>query len=938
MQSAEHTAFWDIKDLRSLRYHAAALKERAGICAGCTYAFALCPGDKSLLREKAGSDSVLEAAMSALGLDSLCSCRCEGDSEVCGLTGQWLEALEDWCLGSVHHAAPVYQTIEVSRRHARYQHLYALEAYVQHECGDPCGVIDPNAWMNWRQDFIEKAGFITQAAFLAQIDFCWPGQPLVDQLKKFADEIQVPQQREAFWRAFLIKYPVMTRRLTALITISIKMRRDFTKLLFDSHQKIRSTFFPNRPSARIVGISPGLSDVHEDGWAVCKITYEDGGELIYKPHISEVEGVWTVFLNEVSELAGLSPFKIPCVLKLDSGIIQEWIEQKPVSSEEAIAGYFFRAGFLSCIVFSLGGSDFHCENVIAFGDCPVLVDVETVVGRHIGAESTILSNNFYPFLGFGKGLVPGDCALCDMAGTQNLPTIDGEVFFEAYAYGEYVLDGFKLAYQTLMTNERHLRELVKGFEGLSARLVLRPTMYYHKLMTLMNRPERMRGAIDAEAGIFWLARSYQGDMDHLATYFVQEFHSLQALLFPKILAVIGQKGYAQSPIPGGLRMLSEMDCRRNARRIRVSLQSTRLDDGAAEVWHDHEGDNTQSIAEKSKLTVICERYARCVLGVLEHKTDQFVGVQGRNRYYFGPDKYCMMEGLLGMAVGLSASVHVIGRHSLVQETLDNYLRALQIQIEPHSVLGFGPGLADGLGGLIRGLTIIGVHMPDSRALSILDDLLSRLMAEIGRIRCSDNAALLYGDAGLLLALCHLTIERRNAAENMIARISEWLVPALAEELQSVAFGRGLLDGVDGKLLAAAGVSSLLAGIPLESLYGGSAIKGDSLITGRAGITLASIRLWEAGYLHFKPALSPINLYINDTFAYGNAGRLYIAAVQNDSVGASVLASKLLNTLERGPRPMYNAEDTIYPGFFFGEGGMLYALMNAMSAGRVEYVF
>ena len=266
-------------------------------------------------------------------------------------------------------------------------------------------------------------------------------------------------------------------------------------------------------------------------------------------------------------LAGLPVFKTPRSLRLENGVFQEWIEQKRAENEDAISRFFFRAGFLSCVIFALGGSDFHCENVIAHGDCPVLVDVETVVGRHIGAESTILSNNLYPFLGFGKGLVPGSCAFCDMSGTQNLPTVDGERYFTGYEYGKSVLEGFLLAYRTLLRHECRLRELAGGFTGLSVRLILRPTAYYQQLITLLSRPERMRSAMDAEAGLFWLTRSYQKDLDHLPDYFVQEYRSLRALLFPKVMTTVGSGGKNKAPVPGGLRVLSEADCRRNACRV-----------------------------------------------------------------------------------------------------------------------------------------------------------------------------------------------------------------------------------------------------------------------------------------------------------------------------------------------------------------------------------
>ena len=322
---------------------------------------------------------------------------------------------------------------------------------------------------------------------------------------------------------------------------------------------------------------------------------------------------------------------------------------------------------------------------------------------------------------------------------------------------------------------------------------------------------------------------------------------------------------------------------------------------------------------------------------MARRADLFAGVQERNRYFFGPDRFCMPEGLLGMAVALSASVPVTGGSSLLRDAVDTYLEALKIQIAPHSVLGFSRGLADGLGGIVRGLSVIGSHRTDSDALPMLDSLLSRLRDANGRFRCGDDASLLYGDAGLLLALSRLTGARRNGMEGLITRISEWLAPVLEDELQGGSCRRGLLSGVDGRLLALAAVPGLMPGRPLEGLYGAPAPADLSMLNGVAGISVAAARLREAGRLQAEPVLSFTGVCANDTFGCGNAGRLYAAAVRRDEAVIMPLARVLLSALQNGPRPMLAAEATLYPGFFFGEGGILYALLYALSAGRAESV-
>ena len=57
----------------------------------------------------------------------------------------------------------------------------------------------------------------------------------------------------------------------------------------------------------------------------------------------------------------------------------EFIEYLPCQNQEETKRYYQRSGMLLCLVHILAGTDFHFENIIASGEHPVLVDVETLM-------------------------------------------------------------------------------------------------------------------------------------------------------------------------------------------------------------------------------------------------------------------------------------------------------------------------------------------------------------------------------------------------------------------------------------------------------------------------------------------------------------------------------------------------------------------------------
>ena len=56
----------------------------------------------------------------------------------------------------------------------------------------------------------------------------------------------------------------------------------------------------------------------------------------------------------------------------------EYVEHRSCASDEEIRRYYRRTGNFLCLVYALNGSDFHFENMIADGEHPVPIDLETI--------------------------------------------------------------------------------------------------------------------------------------------------------------------------------------------------------------------------------------------------------------------------------------------------------------------------------------------------------------------------------------------------------------------------------------------------------------------------------------------------------------------------------------------------------------------------------
>ncbi|RUT06003.1 type 2 lantibiotic biosynthesis protein [Dulcicalothrix desertica PCC 7102] len=186
--------------------------------------------------------------------------------------------------------------------------------------------------------------------------------------------------------AFFRKYPVLGRLIATQIDFWVESTAEFLQRLQKDIIDISKLFQVQQNNkeftnflGKVTKVSPNLSDRHNQGSCVIALTFESGLKLIYKPKNMGLQVAYNELLDWCNQRKVFLPFKILKVLeRQDYGWI-EYVEQTPCLSKEAAQNFYKRAGMLLCLIYALGGNDCHCENLIASGEYPVLVDVETLL-------------------------------------------------------------------------------------------------------------------------------------------------------------------------------------------------------------------------------------------------------------------------------------------------------------------------------------------------------------------------------------------------------------------------------------------------------------------------------------------------------------------------------------------------------------------------------
>ncbi len=356
------------------------------------------------------------------------------------------------------------------------------------------------------------------------------------------DQFVAAMQSGGFRRLFEDK-PVLLRLLATLVRQWIDTSREFVGRLAADLPTIRRDLLRSGAASRVAAIERDLSDPHNGGRSVQIVRFEDGARIVYKPKDLRLDIAWS---GLIARLNGADP---PIELKAVRPIVRdgygwtEFIDHTACADQNGFAPFFRRAGAWLALFHIFAATDMHQENLIACGDHPVPIDLETILqpsadehkvqapeGEAFNAAMDIIANSvmtvgMLPAYGrsvdnnvFAMGGMTADWGARTVitwnainsdamrpakatepgATNTNLPHSGG-----SYAkFSDHIDDfisGFADYAKFLQRQSAAL--LFDGFAGVPVRKVIRPTRFYYMLL------QRLKDHRTMEDGAVWSAQA-----------------------------------------------------------------------------------------------------------------------------------------------------------------------------------------------------------------------------------------------------------------------------------------------------------------------------------------------------------------------------------------------------------------------------------------------
>ncbi|GAP94813.1 type 2 lanthipeptide synthetase LanM family protein [Leptolyngbya sp. NIES-2104] len=356
---------------------------------------------------------------------------------------------------------------------------------------------------------------------------------------------------------FFQEYAVLARLVATLTDFWVNHFSEFLQRLASDWSNIQVTFQGGAELGQVVSIQPGLSDAHHNGRSVIKLTFASGLKLIYKPKDLGLEEAYFQLVSWLNENGIPQPLKVLQLINCSGYGWVEYVEHCPCPDQAAVARYYQRAGMLLCLLYSLSGTDFHQENIIACGEHPVPIDLEMLMSAvarqeessEITANAVSMAFDQFTYSVLSTSLLPSwelgrDGVAYDMSGLggfgdqptnfhrlvwRNINT-DGMVLHREDVktrscsnvvilngvrvslsdYAEELVEGFRQMYQFLIAHQDTLLAANSSLIVLAhqrVRSIFRATQVYTSLLAETLQPKFLRDGAERSIALDVLSKS-----------------------------------------------------------------------------------------------------------------------------------------------------------------------------------------------------------------------------------------------------------------------------------------------------------------------------------------------------------------------------------------------------------------------------------------------
>ncbi|WP_192800168.1 type 2 lanthipeptide synthetase LanM family protein [Priestia endophytica] len=370
------------------------------------------------------------------------------------------------------------------------------------------------------------------------------------------------------------EYGVLFRLLATSVINLGRFLEDLLQRLKTDKYEIEQQLLNKKSFDLVTAIKFGTGDSHNEGKTVSIIELDNDQKLVYKPRSLGIDHQFNEFIKFYNEISNLEENNLKVVNVIDKELYgwSQYIDYIECKNANEVSRFYHRLGQNLAILHIFNATDFHYENIIAHGEHPVLIDLESlfhhaVIPDHQKTKNKVVNKGLEVIRNsiVSTGLIPSTVTneriegnRFDLSGISNVkdqitpfkgkfiknfktdkikiekehfvieaglnvPKIKGN-FTSITDYLSDIEKGFKQAYMIILDNKEKVINKFKDFSGVQIRKIFRDTMKYAKLLDLSYHPDFLRNQIDREMLLnrLWFEVKNEGSVSKIASFEVMD--------------------------------------------------------------------------------------------------------------------------------------------------------------------------------------------------------------------------------------------------------------------------------------------------------------------------------------------------------------------------------------------------------------------------------
>jgi type 2 lantibiotic biosynthesis protein LanM len=371
----------------------------------------------------------------------------------------------------------------------------------------------------------------------ARLEGTLQGETTEARFDSFAAHLRDPEAA----LAILQRYPVLARLALSTVDDWVAASLETCRRLEDDWDAIVANFSPEGDPGPLIAVRLGAGDLHRGGRSVTLLRFASGLRLVYKPRSLAAEAAFQNLLAWTGDRGFTPALPRLRVLDLKEHGWVEFVVARPCTAAEEVGRFYERQGGYLALFYLLDASDQHHENILAVGEYPYAVDLETLFHPRVdgprvenpdeipgsalfhsvlrvgllpkwiagpggarldagGLASVAGQESRHPLLelaGEGTDEMRFGRRTLTMPGAKNLPVLDGREA-ELPDYAAELTAGFGRMLRLLLDHRAELLadgSPLDAFASAETRVVFRPTATYSELLTESVHPDVLGNAL-----------------------------------------------------------------------------------------------------------------------------------------------------------------------------------------------------------------------------------------------------------------------------------------------------------------------------------------------------------------------------------------------------------------------------------------------------------